>query len=53
MISPSLEPGLPAKSEDAFGQSSEDHVKTLISQMHDLSFMLETDLSVPSRPDQS
>lgn len=53
MSSPSLESGLSAKNEDAIGQSSEDHVKTLISQMHDLSFMLNTDLSIPSGSDQS
>ncbi|KAL3848991.1 hypothetical protein ACJIZ3_010873 [Penstemon smallii] len=42
-----------SKSEDAFGESTEakDEVKILISQMHDLSFMLETDLSIPSSSD--
>ncbi|KAL1562379.1 hypothetical protein AAHA92_04965 [Salvia divinorum] len=40
-----------ASNEDAFGQSSKDGVKALMSQMHNLSFMLETDLSIPSGSD--
>lgn len=43
-----LESGQTANSGDALGQSTKDDVKMLISQMHDLSFMLETDLSIPS-----
>ncbi|KAH6764694.1 hypothetical protein C2S51_015943 [Perilla frutescens var. frutescens] len=50
-ISPSLESGQAANNGDAFGQSTKDDVKMLISQMHDLSFMLETDLSIPSSSD--
>ncbi|XP_047973546.1 uncharacterized protein LOC125215996 [Salvia hispanica] len=46
--SPSLESVQAASNEDASGQ---DGVKALMSQMHDLSFMLETDLSVPSGSD--
>lgn len=49
--SPSLESGQAANNGDAFGQSTKDDVKMLISQMHDLSFMLETDLSIPSSSD--
>ncbi|GER31581.1 dentin sialophospho protein [Striga asiatica] len=33
------------------GKSAEDDVKMLISQMHDLSFMLDSNLSIPSGPD--
>ncbi|KAL8552700.1 hypothetical protein ACS0TY_001403 [Phlomoides rotata] len=49
--SPSLGSAGGANDEDAFGRSTEDDVKMLISQMHDLSFMLETDLSIPSGSD--
>ncbi|XP_057796675.1 uncharacterized protein LOC131012701 [Salvia miltiorrhiza] len=49
--SPSLESVQAANNEDAFGQSSKDGVKMLMSQIHDLSFMLETDLSIPSGSD--
>ncbi|KAL1567620.1 hypothetical protein AAHA92_03080 [Salvia divinorum] len=49
--SPSLESVQAASNKDASGQSSKDGVKMLMSQMHDLSFMLETDLSIPSGSD--
>ncbi|XP_051115390.1 uncharacterized protein LOC127240639 isoform X2 [Andrographis paniculata] len=41
--------GQPSKTEDIVVKPvKDDDVKTLISQMHDLSFMLETELSVPA-----
>ncbi|KAL0301795.1 UNVERIFIED_CONTAM: hypothetical protein Sradi_6456300 [Sesamum radiatum] len=42
------ESGQGANNRDATGKSPDDDVKMLISQTHDLSFMLETDLSIPS-----
>ncbi|XP_020547163.1 uncharacterized protein LOC110011430 [Sesamum indicum] len=46
--SPSYESGQGANNGDAAGKSLDDDVKMLISQTHDLSFMLETNLSIPS-----
>ncbi|KAK4420544.1 hypothetical protein Salat_2004800 [Sesamum alatum] len=46
--SPSHESGQDANNGDAAGKSTDDDVKMLISQTHDLSFMLETNLSIPS-----
>lgn len=47
--SPSHEPGEAANNGDAFESSAkDDDVKMLLSQMHDLSFMLEDNLSIPS-----
>ncbi|CAA2969053.1 Hypothetical predicted protein [Olea europaea subsp. europaea] len=42
-----------ANSEEVFGKSAtpNDDVTMLISQMHDLSFMLKSDLSIPSKSD--
>lgn len=34
------------------GGSKADEIEVLMSQMHDLSFMLETDLSVPTKVDE-
>ncbi|KAG8364587.1 hypothetical protein BUALT_Bualt18G0012800 [Buddleja alternifolia] len=50
---PSFESGQAPKTSDAIGQSPEvkDDVTMLISQMHDLSFMLESNLSIPSNSD--
>ncbi|XP_057953676.1 uncharacterized protein LOC131147986 [Malania oleifera] len=36
---------------DATTQSKTDDIEVLMSQMHDLSFMLESSLSVPTKPD--
>ncbi|KAI3465628.1 hypothetical protein Pfo_022291 [Paulownia fortunei] len=49
--SPSYESGQAANNGDASGKSTNDDVKMLISQMHDLSFMLETNLCIPSSSD--
>ncbi|KAK6141174.1 hypothetical protein DH2020_025092 [Rehmannia glutinosa] len=49
--SPSHESGQAANNGDASGKSTEDDVKMLISQMHDLSFMLDTNLRIPSDSD--
>ncbi|KAL0405394.1 UNVERIFIED_CONTAM: hypothetical protein Slati_3853300 [Sesamum latifolium] len=45
---PSYESGQGANNGDAARKSTDDDVKMLISQTHDLSFMLETNLSIPS-----
>ncbi|KAL3624674.1 hypothetical protein CASFOL_031342 [Castilleja foliolosa] len=47
----SHESGQAANDGNASEKSTEDNVKMLISQMHDLSFMLETKLCVPSDSD--
>ncbi|PIN21174.1 hypothetical protein CDL12_06134 [Handroanthus impetiginosus] len=47
----SQEAGQAANNAEASEKSTNDEVKKLISQMHDLSFMLETDLCIPSNSD--